>query len=108
MNNGYGFEYIQLTRAGDMTEVYSSPAYMREDCNDVYDFDKIKERLNFYFERVNSGIRQQLESPKLSDEQKATLKLLDKSDYLVRSTTCQPPGVHVKEVNWSKKANEFL
>ena len=77
---GYGFFYIQLVRKADMKEVYSSPLY-GIDNSDAMDRDKISARLNYYFDRINSGIKQQLESPKLTPEQKASLKLINKADY---------------------------
>ena len=66
---GYGFFYIQLVRKADMKEVYSSPLY-GIDNSDAMDCDKISARLNYYFDRINSGIKQQLGSTTLHLENK--------------------------------------
>ena len=104
---GYGFFYIQLVRKADMKEVYSSPLY-GIDNSDAMDRDKISARLNYYFDRINSGIKQQLESPKLTPEQKASLKLIDKADYYIRMATCVPPGYCFQPVLWTVEASSFL
>lgn len=104
----YGYEYIELIRKSDMKQVYTSPAYHREDCNDVYDYSKIKSALNYYFDRVNSAINAQLANDKVPAEKKAELKLLDKNDFYVQSTYCLPIGYMKHPVNWKKDAQEFL
>lgn len=50
------YDYFSLVRKEDGKEVYSSPKYVREDCLEILDVKRIKKTLNFYFERVNSGI----------------------------------------------------
>lgn len=104
---GYGFAYIALIRKSDKKEVYSSPEYIREDCSDVLDISRIKKNLNFYFDRVNSGIQQQLESPKLTEDQKIALKLLEKKDYEIVCKKCLPMG-WCQKILWKKEAEDFL
>ena len=103
---GYGFNYIALVRKSDGKEVYSSPL-CRVDAPELIDLPRIKKNLNFYFDRVNSGIQQQLESPRTSPEQKASLKLLEKSDFEVICKKCVPIG-WCQEILWKKEAKEFL
>ena len=62
--------YLALKRKSDGTEVYSAP------CDD----DSMK-HIDFYFERVNSGIEAALSSDKTPVEKKAGLKLLRKEDF---------------------------
>lgn len=97
--------YFALVRKTDGIEVYSSPEYIRDDGE--LDLDKIRNTLNFYFLRVNSGIGQQMENPKLTDEQKQNLKFLDVSDYLVKHVNMKEHGCFQK-VWWTKEALEFL
>ena len=104
---GYGFAYIALLRKADEKEVYSSPAKMNEDHSEPIDYRAVKKNLNFYFDRVNSGIQQQLESPRLSDEQKKALKLLEKKDYEIICKKCVPMGWR-QEFLWKKEAEDFL
>lgn len=61
---------LALKRKSDGTEVYSAPC----------DADHMK-HINFYFERVNSGIEAALSSDKIPVEKKAELKLLKKKDF---------------------------
>lgn len=103
---GYGFDYIALVRKSDGKEVYSSPL-CRVDAPELIDVSRIKKNLNFYFDRVNSGVQQQLESPRTSPEQKASLKLLEKSDFEVICKKCVPMG-WCREIIWKKEAKEFL
>ena len=104
---GYGFAYIALIRKVDGKEVYSSPAKMNEDHSETIDYHAVKKNLNFYFDRVNSGIQQQLESPRLSDEQKKALKLLEKKDYEIICKKSVPMGWR-QEFLWKKEAEDFL
>lgn len=104
---GYGFEYIQLVRKSDNKEVYTSPLYLLED-EDSMDIPKIADTLNYYFDRINDGIMQQLQSPRLTAEQKTNLKMLDKADYRVCRTRCIPPGYGHFPPIWSTEATTFL
>lgn len=103
---GYGFAYIALIRKSDEKEVYSSPDYSRLESKDIA-IPKIKKNLEFYFNRLNSGIQQQLESPKLSDEQKKTLKFLEKKDYMIYCKLCVPMGC-CQKIIWKEEAEDFL
>ena len=104
---GYGFDYIQLVRKSDNKEVYTSPLYLLEDEYSI-DIPKIADTLNYYFDRINDGIMQQLQSPRLTAEQKTNLKMLDKADYLVCRTRCIPPGYGHFPPIWSTEATTFL
>ena len=105
--DGYGFTYFALTRKSDGKEVYSSPEKMNEDHSEVIDYRAVKKNLNFYFDRVNSGIQQQMESPKLTEDQKKNLNLLNKHDYEIVCKRCVPMGWH-QEILWKKEAKDFL
>ena len=94
--------YFSLRRKSDDIEVYSSPAYFRDDSTEIINFEHVYERLNFYFERVNSGIKQQLESPKLSNEQKASLKLLNTDDYYIAMMEMWNDGGYFKKTLWKE------
>lgn len=104
---GYGFAYIALIKKVDGKEVYSSPFPNYDTLDETLDYPKISKNLNFYFERVNSGIQQQLESPRLSDEQKKALKLLEKKDYEIICKKCVPMGWR-QEFLWKEEAEDFL
>lgn len=103
---GYGFDYIALVRKSDGKEVYSSPECLIGN-SEAMDLPRIKKNLDFYFDRMNSGVQQQLESPRTSPEQKASLKLLEKSDFEVICKKCVPMG-YCEEVLWKKEAEKFL
>lgn len=106
MNDCY--EYIALVRKADGKQVYTSPAYYMQGYDNAYDFPAIKRRLVYYFDRVNDGIQQQLDNPRLSAEQKKELKLLDKADYVVRSVCQTPLGVMSNHFNWESEAAKLL
>lgn len=98
--------YMQLVRISDNKEVYT--------CANCYDFDtqcfytdKILSTFEYYFDRVNSGIKQQLESPKLTDEQKKQLKLLDRKDYVIRFTKSMDLGCRFQPILNESNYKEF-
>lgn len=101
------FNYFSLVKKIDDKEVYTSPEYLREDSSNVFDVEKIQKTLNYYFERVNSGIEQQMNSPKMTEEQKKNLKLLEKKDYVVKFKRYTGP-FNLQPVFWTKEAEEFL
>jgi len=106
--NEYGvpdFDYFSLIRKSDGKEVYTSLAYMLDN-SDAFDFNKICKTLNYYFERVNGCIKQQLENPKMSYEQKNALTLLNVNDYVVEFRKFTPVGM-AKKIYWTKPASTY-
>jgi len=103
----HDFDYFSLVRKVDDKEVYSSPKYLREGSSEVLDMEKVQKTLNFYFERVNSGIEQQLNNPKITEEQKKNLKLLEKCDYLVKFVNYKT-GRCFQKCYWTNEASDFL
>lgn len=95
------FNYFSLRRKSDGVEVYTSPDYKMDGTSDVFDFDKIISRLDFYFERVNSGTIQKLQSNKLTMEEKIQLKMLVPSDFEIWYQKFMPMGM-AKCVYWKK------
>lgn len=100
------FDYFSLIRNSDNKEVYTSPCYTLDESN-VIDFRKVGRTLKFYFDRVNGGIQQQLESPKLSDEQKKELKLLNADDYSVALKKFVPVGI-AEKIYWKRPAGIYI
>lgn len=94
------FNYFSLRRKSDGVEVYTSPEYKLGD-SDAFDFNKIISRLDFYFERVNSGIIQKLESNKLTMEEKIQLRMLLPSDFEIWYQKFMPVGM-AKCVFWKE------
>ena len=88
--------YLSLRRKSDDIEVYTSP------------FENYEKNLKFYFERVNSGIQQQLESPRLTDEQKSQLKLLEYKDYNIAEMELWNEGGWHEKRHWTMDFEEFL
>lgn len=106
--NEYGvpdFDYFSLVRKSDNKEVYTSLAYTIDN-SDVLDIRKISKTLNYYFERVNGSISQQLESPKLSDEQKQNIKLLNVDDFIVNFKKFTAVGM-AEKIYWTKPASTY-
>lgn len=101
------FYYFSLVRKADGKEVYTSPAYRvgGKSFGDL-DYQKIRQTLNYYFQRVNGGIMQQLESPKLTPEQKNDLRLLEVKDYQVKFKKFMPIGM-AERVYWIREASEY-
>lgn len=105
--NEYGvrdFDYFSLVRMSDNKEVYTSPAYAFD--GDVLDFHRIGKTLNYYFERVNGHLMQQLQSPRLTMEEKISIKLLDVEDYVVKFKKFTPNGM-AEIVYWTKPAKTY-
>lgn len=100
------FNYFSLVRKLDNKEVYTSLAYTLDNSTTL-DYRKIKKTLNYYFERVNNHLMQQMQNPKLSIEEKLAIKLLDVNDYIVKCMKLTPNGV-APFVYWQKDAKDFL
>jgi len=99
-------KYFSLRRKNDGKEVYTSPCYMRGGNNDVLDIERIVATLDFYINRVNSGIEQQMQSPKLTDEQKKELKMLTPEDFNVFYMKFMPVGM-AEHIYWKKEYSDW-
>lgn len=102
------FDYYSLVRKSDNKEVYTSPDYQFSDVLGPRAIAMISERLKFYFDRVNSGIRKQLENPNLTEEQKKDLKLLDVNDYVIKYVQNKELGCMFQRVYWTKEASDWI
>lgn len=105
-DENYGFEYMALVRKSDGKEVYSCANFKRDDCDDVIDYDKVMKAFEFYIGRINSGIEQQLNSPKMTEEQKKELKISKKEDYLMQMRVCMPIGYPTK-ILWTSEYSKL-
>ena len=100
------YNYFSLVRRADGKEVYTSPEY--NVTKDILDIARIGKTLQFYFDRVNSGIMLQLESPKLTDEQKTALVMISPKDYDIRYVQNKELGCLFQKTYWSKPASDWL
>lgn len=98
--------YFSLVDKNTGKEVYSSPAYTR-DGSEAFDFYKIFKVLEFYFNRINSGIKSQLESPKVSDEAKAQLKFIQPSMFKLSYMMLSNEGGYSSRIIWAKELSDF-
>lgn len=87
-------------------EVYTSPCYTRED-NETVDYKKVFDAFRFYFDRVNSGIKQQLESPRIPEDQKKQLKYLKPSNYKIAYKELFMEGGYSTKQYWIKDLSDF-
>lgn len=100
------FKFFSLIDKLTNKEVYTSPVYTRED-NETVDYNKVFDVFIFYMNRINSGIKQQLESPKLNEDQKKNLHFVNSDNYLIalkETTNCG--GYHTDQI-WVKNLNDF-
>lgn len=88
-------------------EVYTSPCYFINDVDGVIDFSRVMSVFKFYFDRINSGIKQQLESPKTSPEQKASLKYFSPADYTFQLRELHNSGGYFRKNFWEKRLTDF-
>ena len=102
----YSFKYFSLVSKETNEEVYTSPDY-KLDNSDVTDYDKVFDRFKFYFDRINSGIKQQLESPRTSEEQKKTLKYIGPNDFKFSYMELTNDGGYQKTRFWTKDVESF-
>lgn len=87
-------------------EVYTSPCYLRED-NETVDYYKVFDVFKFYFDRINSGIKQQMDSPRLTEDQKKQLHFIAPNGYLIalrELTNCG--GYHTTQY-WIKELSDY-
>lgn len=100
------FNYFSLVRKSDNKEVYTSPEY-KLDGTDVLDRTRIESTLSYYFKRVNGFTFQQMQSPKLTDEQKANLRILKAEDYVVKFKKFTLVGM-APIVYWTNEATGWI
>jgi len=99
-------KFFSLVDKTSNKEVYTSPCYTRED-NETVDYHKVFDVFRFYFDRINSGIKQQLESPKLSEDQKKQLKYIIPSDYKIAYKELFNEGGYFTKQYWIKELSDF-
>lgn len=99
-------KFFSLINKTTNKEVYTSPCYTRED-NETVDYKKVFDVFKFYFDKVNSGIKQQLESPRTSEDQKKQLKYLEPSDYKIAYKELFMEGGYFTKQYWIKDLNDF-
>ena len=102
----YSFNYFSLIDKNTNEEVYTSPAYLLEN-TEAFDFKRIFNVFKFYFDRINSGIKQQLESPKLNDEQKKNLKYISPNNFKLSYMNLFNYGGYHKKTFWTKELTDF-
>lgn len=106
------FYYFSLVRKSDNKEVYTSPAYESDKTDDTGRFERLdKERicqtLEYYFKRVNGYTSQQRQNPKLTDEQRSSLRYLYTGDYVINYMKFTPIGI-AKKILWTEEAQNWL
>ena len=97
----YKFEYFSLIDKNTNQEVYSSPNYTL-DGSDITHYEKVFNVFKFYFDRINSGIKQQLESPRTTEEQKKNLKYIGPKDFNIAFMELVNDGGYHKTTFWTK------
>ena len=100
------FKFFSLIDKSTNKEVYTSPYYTRED-NETIDYHKVFDRFRFYFDRVNSGIKQQMESPKVPLDQKSKLQFLKPDNYLIALRELCNIGGYYQTQFWVKELSDF-
>jgi hypothetical protein len=101
MLNIYRYRYFSLINKNTNEEVYTSPQYTLED-NETTDYSKVFEVFKFYYDRINSGIKQQLESPRTTEEQKKNLKYIGPKDFNIAFMELVNDGGYHKTTFWTK------
>ena len=102
----YSFNYFSLIDKNTNEEAYTSPAYLLEN-NETFDYEKIFNVFKFYFDRINSGIKQQLESPRLNDEQKKSLKYINPDNFKLAYMNLSNDGGYHRKTFWIKEMIDF-
>lgn len=102
-------KYFSLKKRNSDNEVYTAPWQDADENpgNLAFDHAKAMKCLNFYFHRINEGIDQQLQSPKVPEEVKKTLKHLDENDYEVSLMELWNEGGYFKKSIWTKTFDDF-
>ena len=99
-------KFFSLIDKSNNKEVYTSPCYLRED-NETIDYKEVFDVFRFYFNRINSGIKQQLESPRLTEEQKKQLKYVEPSEYKIAYKEVSNNGGYSTRQYWIKELIDF-
>lgn len=105
------YYYFSMCRKSDNKEVYTSRYYLKEFYNsladNIIDWPKVGKTLKYYFDRVNSGIQQQMDSLRVPEDQKKNLKFLDPIDYKVFLKEGKPIG-YLEPILNEYEANEII
>ena len=98
--------YFSLIDKNTNKEVYTSLPYFRagDECPDYHMIFRV---FKFYFNRINSGIKQQMESPKVPEEQKKQLKLIDPNDYKISFRELLRDGGYHTKIYWTKNLSDY-
>ena len=98
--------YFSLINKNTGKEAYTSP-YYTIDNSEVIDYYKVFDVFRFYFNRINSGIKQQLESPRTPEDQKKQLKYIGPENYQIAlMELTNEGGYHTKQF-WIKDLIDF-
>ena len=98
--------YFSLISKETNSEVYTSPNYVLDNW-ETTDYYRVFDRFKFYFDRVNSGIKQQLESPRTPEEQKKNLKYLSPDNYLVAYMSLHNDGGYHRRTFWTNELSNY-
>ena len=98
-------KYFSLINKETNSEVYTSPAYTL--AADVVDYDKVFAVFRYYFDRINSSIKQQLESPRTTEDQKKNLKYITPENYKFSFMELTNSGGYSKKTFWTKDLSDF-
>jgi len=99
-------KFFSLIDKENGKEVYTSPCYLREDMETV-DYEKVFDVFKFYFDRINSGIHQQLHSTKLPLEERMKLQYIGPDKYLISSKELFNQGGYSTKIYWTKNLSDF-
>lgn len=98
--------FFSLIDKNTNKEVYSSPAYYLPH-SDTIDYRKVINVFKFYLDRINSGIKQQLESPKIPEDQKKNLKYHTPDEYLMAFCLLTNSGGYSTHTYWKKELKDY-
>ena len=99
--------FFSLVDKKTQKEVYTSPAYVMDSGVEAFDWEKIFNVFRFYFDRVNSGIEGQINSPKTPPEVKANLKYLEPNMFEISYRSLENYGGYSTKIYWTKNLNDF-
>ena len=94
----YSYDFFSLIDKKTNTEVYTAPAA---------EYTNVFKIFTFYFDRINSGIAQQLQSPRTTEEQKKSLKYIGPADFLIALKTIQNSGGYSYIQHWINDLQNF-
>ena len=106
MLNIYRYKYFSLIDKNTNEEVFTSPNYTLDD-NETTDYEKVFGVFKFYFDKINSGIKQQLESPRTTEEQKNNLKYISPNDFNIAFMELINDGGYHKKTFWTNDISKY-